>query len=136
MGAVNDELRDKVIDRVRKRLRLPQDSTSSLLYDIEDRAEEVEQEMLNYLNRSDIPEGLFFAWVRMVEAVIKSEITDSDEVDDLNAASVTAIKEGDSSVNFGGGSTASTSISIGNALRTYTSELNRYRRMTAPTWRG
>lgn len=130
MSKINDKLRALVVDRVKRRLRVPE-GDPSITADIIDRAEETEQELQNYLNRDDIPEGLFFAWVRITEAVVKSEITDSEIVDGVTPVRVSSVKEGDTTINLSSGATASTSAALGLALRNYTSELNRYRKMGA-----
>lgn len=126
---MNDKLRGEVVDVVRSRMKIAVDSQSPIIDIIEDVALETQEQILNYLNRPDMPEGLKYTWVRLIMGVVASEWKNETEVSALNPASVTSIKEGDAQINFGGSTSANTSAVIGSAVRNIESQLNRYRKM-------
>ena len=87
--------------------------------------ENVKSIILNYCNVSYLPEGLYTTACRMVLDLYRNENYGQAE---YTGSSVSAIKEGDISVNFAGGSYIDSAFSA-SLLKDYQSQLNCFRRL-------
>lgn len=87
---------------------------------------EVSQSIKTYCNRSDIPSELTFVHANMVVDFINGEEKKASP-DDHRA--VTAIKEGDVQVSFGGTVSTIGEATVDNLLHNYKSQLNKFRKL-------
>lgn len=123
-------LENEVVELVRIKLGLLPDT--QLLENIRLSVQEVGQNMRNYLNRSDIPYALKFAWMRLTVGVFKAEYANVDEIAALTPASVKSITDAETKVDFATGNSFDTSAAIASAIRNIDSEISMYRVLRMP----
>lgn len=112
----------KVIDIIKAKLSDPKPADELLeMYILE-----VGQTIKNYCNRSDIPAELSFVHANMVVDFIKRI---DRSVDPEGNTSVSSIKEGDVSVQFGSARIESRERATEKLLFNYSEQLNRFRKM-------
>ncbi|MGM7683540.1 hypothetical protein ACSVDA_15480 [Cytobacillus sp. Hm23] len=108
-----------VIDIVKAKLpseKVPSDELLGLY------VEEVQQSILTYCNRDDIPSELTFVHANMVVDLIKGENPEDNQT-------VKSIKEGDVQVSFEKAHMTASEVSTSTILTNYTSQLNRHRKL-------
>lgn len=87
---------------------------------------EVGQALKTYMNRSDIPKDLVFVHANMVIDLLTAEKRNSDE---SGQQSVSSIKEGDVTVQFGSAKVENRERMTESLLFNYASQLNRFRKL-------
>lgn len=111
-----------VIDIVKAKLPEPLPSDRLLEIDIE----EVGQSIKNYCNRTDIPAELKFVHANMVIDFITG---DNRKNDPEAQSSVSSVKEGDVTVQFGAAKVESRERSTEKLLFDYAKQLNKFRKL-------
>lgn len=110
-----------VLDIVKAKLTEPVEDILLLAY-----IAEVGQALKNYMNRSDIPNELMFVHANIVLDLITNE---NRKADPDSQQSVTSVKEGDVTVQFGAAKVESRERVMERLLFDYTSQLNRFRKL-------
>lgn len=110
-----------VLDIVKAKLTEPVEDILLLAY-----IAEVAQALKNYMNRSDIPKDLMFVHANIVLDLITNE---KRKADPDSQQSVSSVKEGDVTVQFGAAKVESRERVMERLLFDYTSQLNRFRKL-------
>lgn len=110
-----------VLDFIKAKLSDPIDDILILAY-----IAEVEQAMKTYMNRSDIPQELMFVLGNMVLDLITNE---NRKADPDSQQSVSSVKEGDVTVQFGAARVESSERAMEQLIFDYRTQLNRFRKV-------
>ncbi|MGG1878142.1 hypothetical protein ABDI30_11315 [Paenibacillus cisolokensis] len=125
-AAVPAMLSEAVAEIIKQRYKLPE-SLDSL---VESYIDESGLHVMNYLGLDsveEIPAALKYVWANIAMAAFKADQSHLEELDDLLSGAID-LKIGDTSVKTSaGGSTGGGSIAV--AVRSYVSDLNRYRKL-------
>ena len=107
--------------------------------DINMAIDEVGEEIKNYCNIDEIPDGLKYTWANMAIDLAKYQFEVNNPVDDildaLDATDVSTLKIGDTQIALGGNnSERATALkshkpNLDQILMNYQAQLNKYRRM-------
>jgi hypothetical protein len=107
--------------------------------DINMAIDEVGEEIKNYCNIDEIPDGLKYTWANMAIDLAKYQYEVNNPVDDIldaiDATDVSTLKIGDTQIALGGNnSERATALkshkpNLDQILMNYKAQLNRYRRM-------
>lgn len=107
--------------------------------DIHMAIDEVGEEIKNYCNIDEIPNGLKYTWANMAIDLAKYQFEANNPVDDIldaiDATDVSTLKIGDTQIALGGNnSERATALkshkpNLDQILMNYKAQLNRYRRM-------
>ena len=98
--------------------------------------EQIEYSVLNYINRSYIPEPLKFVVLSMTMDLLKSEslngFIDNEALSDIGVGSISSIKDGDSEIKFktsssGNSGTGAHVADVDSITYNYKSQLDKYR---------
>lgn len=112
----------ELIDIVKSKLPTPYPDDAKLLVAIA----EVAQSILNYCNRLDIPEELKYVHANMVVDFLNGN---NRKAEPEGQTSVSSIKEGDVTVQFGLAKIASHERSTESILFDYAGQLNKFRKL-------
>lgn len=110
-----------VLQIVKAKLSDPVDDALLLIH-----IAEVGQAMLNHMNRNDIPRELVFVHANMVIDFISNE---KRKEDPDSQPSVSSIKEGDVTVQFGSTRVESRERAMEQLVFDYATQLNRFRKL-------
>jgi hypothetical protein len=119
-------MRDKVLEIIKRRLKLDDESLDDLIMDY---IEQAEWKIRNYCNLKVVPEGLLFTWASITIDLLKINHPNEEVIQSLTDDSFNSFTVGKFSATKNSSKDQGSTISADNSLTPYKSELNAFRRL-------
>jgi len=119
-------MRDKVLEIIKRRLKLDDKSLDDLIMDY---IEQAEWKIRSYCNLKVVPEGLLFTWAAIAIDLLKINHPNEEAIQNLTDDSFNSFTVGKFSATKNSSINKGSTISADNLLTSYKSELNAFRRL-------